>query len=141
MKNSNEAERARVLIADDHPRVLHQMEALLSSEFEVVGKAVDGVTMVAEAARLRPDVVVSDISMPGLSGIEASREILKDHPETAIVLLTVHNDPQLVKQALRIGIRGYVLKLTAGDELVPAIHSALNGWTFVSTSCGSSNAC
>src|SRR5215467_4218848 len=135
MTDKNEAGRTRVLIADDHPRVLCEMEALLSSEFHVVGRAADGVSMVAEAARLRPDVIVSDIAMPGLSGIDASREILKDDPATVIVLLTVYNDPQLAKAALRIGIRGYVNKLTAGDELVPAIYRVLSGSTFVSSSC------
>ncbi|HEY7304798.1 MAG TPA: response regulator transcription factor [Bryobacteraceae bacterium] len=135
MKDKNETERARVLIADDHPRVLSEMETLLSSEFDVVGKAADGLSMVTEAARLRPDVIVSDISMPGLSGIDASREILREHPETVIVLLTAYNDPQLVKTALHIGIRGYVHKLKAGDELVPAIHGALDGRAFVSSTC------
>jgi DNA-binding NarL/FixJ family response regulator len=140
MNDRSGAERPRVLIADDDPRVLHEMEALLSSEFDVVGRAADGLSMMAEAARLRPDVIVSDIAIPGLSGIDASREILKDHPGTAIVLLTMYNDPELVRTALRIGVRGYVHKLTAGEELVPAIRSALGGWTFVSPTCSNPSA-
>jgi len=127
--------RMRVLLADDEETMLRDIEQLLAADFDIVGKATDGVSAIEAAARLKPDLIVTDLAMPGLGGIEASREMLKAHPGVPIVLLTMHNDAPLVEQALSVGIRGYVHKLTAGEELIPAAYCALKGQTFISPTC------
>jgi DNA-binding NarL/FixJ family response regulator len=127
--------RMRVLLADDNEEMLNDVEELLTSDFEIVGKATDGVSAVEAAIRLMPDLIVTDLAMPGLSGIEASRKMLTTHPDIPIVLLTLHNDARLVEQALSVGIRGYVHKLTAAEDLIPALYCALRGQTFVSPTC------
>jgi DNA-binding NarL/FixJ family response regulator len=131
-KGEGAALRMRVLLADDHEWVLQEMEYLLASDFEVVGKVTDGIAMVEAASRLQPDLIVTDLAMPGMTGIEASREALKARPGVPIVLLTMHSERQFVEDALSIGVRGYVHKLAAGDELIPAMRCALKGQTFVS---------
>jgi len=125
----------RILLADDHAAVLQRMNHLLSSEFEVIGTASTGTEMIIAAQKLKPDVIVADVSMPGLNGIEASRQVLRKIPHLPIVLLTMHREFTIVQQALEAGVRGYVHKLTAGDELIPAIRSALEGQVFISPSC------
>jgi len=122
----------RLLLADDHPALLQEIQALLSRVFLVVGTAADGLTLVRMAEALRPDVVVTDIRMPKLSGIDAARVILQHKTCTAIVLLTVYDDIPLVESAMDAGIRGYVLKASAGEDLIPAIKRALEGGVFVS---------
>jgi DNA-binding NarL/FixJ family response regulator len=124
--------KERVLLADDHEWMLQEMEDLLATDFDVVGKVRNGVAMVEAASRLQPDLIVTDLAMPGLTGIEASREALRARPGVPIVLLTMHEEKQFVEDALNAGIRGYVHKLTAGDDLILAIHCALKGETFVS---------
>ena len=131
----NPSVRMRVLLADDNEEMLNDVEELLTSDFEIVGKATDGVSAVEAAIRLMPDLIVTDLAMPGLSGIEASRKMLTTHPDIPIVLLTLHNDARLVEQALSVGIRGYVHKLTAAEDLIPALYCALRGQTFVSPTC------
>lgn len=127
--------KVRVLLADDNEEMANYVEELLASDFDIVGKATDGVSAVEAATRLTPDLIVTDLAMPGLSGIEASRKMLAARPDTPIVMLTLHKDAQLVEQALSAGIRGYVHKLTAAEELIPAVYCALRGQTFVSPSC------
>lgn len=124
--------RTRVVIAEDSELVMREVERLLAPDFDVVGKAADGISLVEETRRLQPDLVVTDLEMPGLSGIEASRAAMELHPDLPIVLLTAHNDPGLAEAALNAGIRGYVLKLTAAEELIAAAQSALNGEIFIS---------
>ena len=131
----NPSVRMRILLADDNEEILNEMEELLASDFDIVGKATDGVSAVEAAIRLMPDLIVTDLAMPGLSGIEASREVLTTRPDMPIVLLTLHNDVRLVEKALSIGIRGYVHKLTAAEELIQALHCALRGQTFISPTC------
>ena len=92
----------------------------------------DGRALVSAAERLSPDVIVSDISMPGLDGIAAATVILRRNPAARIIFVTVHGDPCLVERGLATGALGYVLKLAAGDELVPAVHAALRGERHVS---------
>jgi len=121
-----------VLLADDSAAVMREIEYLLQDDFEIVGRATNGIDLVHETARLKPDLIVTDLEMPGLSGIEASREALRAHPDMPILLLTSHGDRQLVRQALNVGIRGYILKLSAADELIPAVHGALRGETWIS---------
>jgi DNA-binding NarL/FixJ family response regulator len=130
--NEREARRTRVLIADDSDLVMRELECLLSADFEIVGKATNGVDLVQESARLEPDVIVTDLEMPGLSGIEASRAALRARPGIPILLLTSHGDRDLVREALNAGIRGYVIKFAAAEELIPAVHGALRGETYIS---------
>ena len=112
--------------------MMREIEHLLSPDFDIVGKASNGLDLVVEAKRLGPDLIVTDLEMPGLSGIEASRAALKERPGLPILLLTSHGDRCLVQEALGTGIRAYVLKLTAADDLIPAAYRALKGKTFVS---------
>src|SRR5262245_24683498 len=124
--------RARLVIADDHAPMVAAVERLLADEFEVVGTAGDGPVALRAAARLDPDVVVLDISMPDLDGIEVARRLKAAGSRAKVVLLTVHDDPDLVRAALAAGALGYVLKSRMPSELVPAIHAALSDRIFVS---------
>src|SRR5688572_4262192 len=119
--------RTRVLLADDHLDTAAQLCDLLQPEFDVVGHVTNGRSLVCDAARLLPDVIVSDISMPEMDGITAAARILEVNPLARIVLISVHADPVLVARGLATGALGYVLKLAAGDDLVPAVHAALRG--------------
>jgi len=107
---------------------------LLQPEFDVIGHVTDGRSLVCDAARLLPDVIVSDISMPQLDGISAAVRILEHNPMARIIFVSVHADPVLVARGLATGALGYVLKLEAGDDLVPAVHAALRGERHVSSS-------
>jgi len=122
-----------VLLADDNPNVLEAVSRMLSPEFEIVGAVTDGVSLVAEARRLSPDVMVVDIGMPGLNGIEAVRELKKCSVTGSIVFLTVFQDPSFLEEARAVGAMGYVLKSSADRDLIPAIHEALHGRFFQST--------
>jgi DNA-binding NarL/FixJ family response regulator len=136
MFDRKEQQRTRVLVADDHPAVAEGLRAVLEPEFDVIATVDDGHALVAAAATLTPDVIVTDIAMPGLDGIAAAGEILRRQPRARIVFVTVHDDAELVQKGLAIGALGYVLKLTAGEELVPAIHAALQGKQYVSPRIG-----
>jgi DNA-binding NarL/FixJ family response regulator len=125
--------RPRLLLADDHEDLLREVVALLDREFEVIGVARDGTALMDIAAHLNPDVVITDFRMPGLSGIDAGSRLLEQGLCKAVVLLTMYADEQLVAGALQAGIRGFVLKVRAGEDLVPAIYSALRGETYVSS--------
>jgi DNA-binding NarL/FixJ family response regulator len=124
--------RPRVLLADDHQETARQLRELLEPQFEVVALVADGRELVSSAARLSPDAIVADISMPGLDGIEASLLIRRNDPDARIVLVTVHSESVLVAKGLAAGALGYVLKDAAGEELVPAVRAALDGECFVS---------
>ena len=124
--------RRRVLLADDHNWMLREVENLVASDFEVVGKVTDGIALVEAASKLQPDLIVTDLAMPGLTGLEASEVALKARPGLPIVLLTMHNELKFLEHALRIGVRGYVLKLAAAEDLINAMHCALNGQNFIS---------
>ena len=123
--------RARVLIADDHKIVVEGLKKLLGPEFEIAGAVEDGRELVKAVEKLRPDVIVADISMPGLNGIEAVRQIKKVHEEMKVVFLTMHPDVAYAASAFKAGASGYVLKHSAPDELVTAIRAALQGKTYV----------
>ena len=124
--------RARVLLAEDHAAMAEHLRTVLAPEFDVIAIVRDGDTLLAAADALTPDVIVTDIGMPGRSGLAAAGEILRKHPQARIVFVTIHNDPVLVQQCLATGALGYVLKLTAGEELRPAVHAALRGERYVS---------
>ena len=133
IRDPQSSPRPRVLLADDHEELLADISDFLSREFQIVGAARDGASLVELAGTLRPDVVVTDLQMPKLSGIDAGRKILAARLSSAVVVLTIAADPKLAKIALQAGISGYVLKVNAGEDLVPAIHTALKGGTFVSS--------
>jgi DNA-binding NarL/FixJ family response regulator len=124
----------RVLLADDHAIVLEGLRRILQPDFEVVGEACDGRALVAAAAALRPDVIVVDISMPLLNGIEATRQICRSDRRVKIVFLTMHPDVTYAAEALRAGGSAYVLKSSAGSEIREAIREILAGRTYISPS-------
>ena len=126
----------RLLLADDHGLMLEGLTRLLSGEFEIAGTATDGRTLVAEAERLHPDVVVLDIGMPELNGIEAARRVNKSLPDCKIVFVTQQLDPAYVHAAFTAGARAYVAKQSASSELVEAIHRALHNHYYVSPLVG-----
>ncbi len=125
--------KPRVLLADDHAIVSQGLEALLQESFELAGSVRDGRELVAQVSQLKPDVVVTDISMPGLNGLEAIRQIKRIRPLTKIVALTMHAEPSLVAEALKAGASGYVLKSSAVEELERAIREVMLGRTYVTS--------
>lgn len=122
-------EPLRVLIADDHPLFRHGMTGLLSTQpdIEVIGEATTGEEAVARVEELKPDVVLMDIKMPGVSGIEATRRILADHPHVRILMVTMFEDDASVFTAMHAGARGYVLKDAAKDDVLGAIRTVGRG--------------
>jgi DNA-binding NarL/FixJ family response regulator len=124
--------RRRVLLADDHAATMQRWRALIEPEFEVVGSVATGEALVEAAARLTPDVIITDIVMPGMSGILAAAAILRRHPSARIVFATVHADRTMLRKGLALGAFGYVLKVRAGDDLVPAVRAALRGELHIS---------
>lgn len=124
--------RPRVLLADDHSALLEAASALLRPHFDVVGTASDGATMVSEALRLNPDVIVADITMPVLSGINAANKLRECGCAAKLVFLTIHSEEEFVKACMAEGALGFVLKSRMKAHLIPAIQSALAGQTYVS---------
>lgn len=123
--------RPRVLLADDHVMLAEGLKRLLADDFELIGVVEDGRALVASARKLRPDVVVADISMPHLNGIEAIGRLKAENPEIAVVVLTMHQNAAYARRAFEAGAAGYVVKHSAPAELVMAIHAALRGRTFI----------
>lgn len=123
--------RPSVLLSEDHTIVLEGLRRILDLHFNVVGSVQDGRALVAAAKELRPDVIVTDISMPLLNGIEAARQIKKMEMPTKIVFLTMHPDVTYATEAFRAGASGYVLKNCAAQELVTAIQEAFKGRVYV----------
>ncbi len=123
--------RTRVLLADDHKIILDGLKKLLEPEFELAGTVEDGRALVSEAQKMAPDVIVVDISMPLLNGIEAVRQIIKSDPHVKVVFLTMHPDVTYAVRAFEAGASGYVLKHSASSELLTAIHEAIKGRTYV----------
>ena len=132
MQNQRELELASVLIADDHFAVLESVVPMLKPFFNVVGTASDGKAAVEAEDRLHPDVVILDISMPVMSGIDAAKQMRKARVEGSIVFLTVHEDTDILAAAKAAGGKGYVVKSRLGTDLIPAIQDALAGKDFVS---------
>ncbi len=127
-----EAKLTRVLLADDHAEIVAQTRTVLSGEFEIVGSVADGLDLIKAAAQSDPDVVVLDITMPGLNGIEAARRLNHSGCRAKLVFLTVHEDPDYVRAALQAGGAAYVIKARLASDLVTAIHESLAGYRFVS---------
>ena len=128
--------RPRVLLAEDHAETAARLRKLLGVDFDVVASVEDGRALVDATERLSPDAIVADIDMPGVDGIEATTLIRHRDPDARIVLVTVHGESMLVEAGLAAGALGYVLKDTAGDELVAAVHAALGGRQYVSRELG-----
>lgn len=123
--------RPRVLLADDHRMVAEGLKSLLSPEFDLVDVVEDGRALIATAKKLRPDVIVADITMPQLNGIDALAQLKKDNPTVKVVFLTMHQEVAYARRALGAGASGYVLKHSAPAELITAIRAALNGQTYI----------
>jgi DNA-binding NarL/FixJ family response regulator len=121
----------RVLLADDHTMVVEAFRKLLELEFEIVGTVGDGRALVATAPGLKPDVIVIDISMPLLNGMDAGRELKRLLPRTKLIALTMNEDCEVASEALRSWASGYLLKKSAGSELVKAIREVLKGKSYV----------
>jgi len=124
--------KPKILLADDHAIVLEGLQRLLEPEFALVGMVQNGLQLVEACATTQPDVIVADISMPVLNGIDALRRLRRQGDSTPVVFLTMHPDVTSATRALEAGAAGYVLKHAASDELVAAIRDALAGRTFVS---------
>jgi len=124
--------RYTILVADDHAIVKEGVVSLLKAEgFDVVGAVADGDALVDAARRLRPDVIVTDISMPGLNGLEALTRLKAEHTDSKVILLTMHHDALLATRAMRAGASGFLLKHSAGEELFTAIHQAVEGRVYL----------
>ena len=124
--------RPTVLIADDHAIVKEGLVSLLKEHnFDVVGAVGDGHLLLDEAKRLRPDVIVTDISMPGLSGLDVLNRLNSERLSSKIIVLTMHNDAELATQAIRAGASGFLLKHSAGEELLNAIEQVLQGRVYL----------
>jgi DNA-binding NarL/FixJ family response regulator len=115
----------RILIVDDHAVVRRGVRALLEShaDWEICGEATNGRDAVEEARRLKPDIVVMDLSLPGLNGLDATRQILQESPGTEVLVLTMHHSEELARDVLQAGARGYVLKRDADEDLIAAVES------------------
>jgi DNA-binding NarL/FixJ family response regulator len=132
IREAGSAERPHVLLADDHPALLALTADALASEYLVVGSVGDGNELLAEAERLYPDVIVLDITMPRLDGIEAARQLRRSHRPARLVFLTFHEDPDYARAALDAGELGYVVKARLASDLLPAIRAALADQSFIS---------
>ncbi len=123
--------KARLLLADDHTLVLEGLKKILESDFELVGAAENGRELLRLAEELKPDVILVDISMPLLNGIDACKQLLKTTPTAKVIFITMHADADYVAEAFRAGASGYLLKRSAASELVNAIHEVLKGRYYV----------
>ena len=123
--------KPRVLLADDHTLVLDGFRKLLEDHCEIVGAAEDGRTLLRMAQELKPDIATLDISMPELNGIDAARKLKKMLPDTKLIFVTMHADQAYVNEAFKAGASGYLLKRSAGSELLQAIHSVMEGQCYV----------
>ncbi len=124
--------KARILLADDHSLVLDGIRRLLENQHHVIGSAVDGQSLVREALRLRPEMMILDVTMPVLNGIDAAREIRKALPKTKLVFISMHSNPIYVRKAIEAGGVAYVLKSGASEELLNAIQIARSGGRYFS---------
>ena len=119
--------RVRVVVADNDPIILDEIGRLLETRFDVVARAGNGRDLVETVQKLSPAVVVADVTMPEINGIEAARRITKAYPGVKVVMLSIHDDPAYIEAAFEAGASGYVLKLRASKELIQAIEEALVG--------------
>ena len=125
--------KPRLLLADDHTILVEGLKALLAPEFDIVATAGDGRAVLEAAKAHQPDLILLDISMPGLNGIEAARRLKKSNPDAKLIILTMHGDLSFVSAAFDAGASGYVLKQSAATELVTALHEVDSGQRYVSS--------
>jgi DNA-binding NarL/FixJ family response regulator len=123
--------RPRVLLADDHRLLREAFARLLEADCDVVGSVADGRALLAVGPDLRPDIVVLDIAMPLLNGLDAARQLLRDMPEVKVIFLTMSEDPDVAAEAFRLGASGYLLKNSAASELLQAIREVSRGRSYV----------
>src|SRR5215471_3895089 len=123
--------RTRILIADDHKMFAQGLESLLEDEFVLLGTVGDGEAMITESQRLNPDVILVDISMPRMNGLDAVRRLTEQGNPAKVIFLTMHADNRLLAEAFRCGGSGYVLKQSAGEDLVDAIKQVLSGENYI----------
>lgn len=123
--------KVRILLADDHKMVAEGLRALLEPEFELVGIVEDGHELLDKAEQLKPDVIIADITMPSLNGIDAVGQLKKNGSEAKVVFLTMHHDAMYANRAFEAGASGFVLKHSASDELLTAIQEVLKGRTYI----------
>jgi DNA-binding NarL/FixJ family response regulator len=133
-KAGGSLKRPRVLLADDHVPIIERVKPLLETAFEIVGSVDNGKDLVSEAGRLQPDLILLDISMPGLTGIEAAHELRQNGAKAKLVFLTVHERVEFVHACLAEGALGYVVKSRIATDLVTALREALAGRRFISPS-------
>ena len=124
--------KTKVLLADDHPPLVEAALTILKPHYDIVGVATDGATLVSEALRLRPEVIVSDITLPIFNGIEAIHRLRLSNSQAKVVFLTVHAEEEFLKACIAEGALGYVLKLHMKTQLIPAIEAAVEGKSYVS---------
>lgn len=125
--------KTRVLLADDHAILAEGLVTLLKADFDLVGVVSDGLALVNAVETLQPEVIVTDLSMPKMNGLDAVREIRARHPDAKIIILTMHRDPHLAADAFRAGVSGYLLKISSSDELITAIREVALGRSYVTT--------
>jgi DNA-binding NarL/FixJ family response regulator len=125
--------RLRLVLADDHPAFLEGLRGILERDHDVLATVSDGERAVSEAARLLPDIVVCDISMPRKNGFDVARELRRLRPAIRVVFVTVHSDPAYVSEALRLDVSAYVLKTAEASELTEAVRAAAAGEVYVSS--------
>lgn len=128
----------RILVVDDHPVVRHGLKTLLKGrpEWEIVDEAGDGVEAVEKVDRLKPDVVVLDVSMPRMNGLEACRLIRQNAPKSEVLIVTQHDSPQMMREALSAGARGYIVKTNAARDLLAAVEAVSEHRPFTSLNQG-----
>jgi len=124
--------RARILLADDHVIIIEGLRRILEEQFELVGAVTDGMALVEAAKAHKPDIIVLDISMPLLNGLDAARILQKESTASKLIFLTMHTDSYFVQEAFRAGASGYLLKQSAGEELITAINHVLQKKTYIS---------
>jgi DNA-binding NarL/FixJ family response regulator len=128
----------RILVVDDHPIVRHGLRTLLGGrpEWEIIDEAEDGIEAVEKADRLKPDVVVLDVSMPRMDGLEACRRIRKSVPKSEVLIVTQHDSPQMMREALSAGARGYIVKSDAARDLLAALEAVSQHKPFIARNRG-----
>lgn len=131
MQSKQGSRRTTVLLADDHAIVLEGLSGLLRNEFALVGTVADGTRLIEAVRQLLPDVTVTDITMPGMNGLEVVRRLKADAVPTKVIVLTMHANAQLAADALRAGASGFIVKHAAGKELIAAIHAVVRGERYI----------
>ena len=123
----------RIVVADDNEDMLELLKDILEPEFEVIAAVRDGRDLLQAVKNFKPDIVITDISMPGMSGIEATRKLVEENTKAKIIILTVHTDRKIVDEGISAGANGYVFKLAAWRELALAINEIMQGNVYISS--------